>query len=99
MQRNNEADLVRASLPVRDLFEALAEESAELSQAALKCIRAEGLNQNPTTTPVGDAWDNLLEELTDVYMVALAMGVMPDEATIKNSPKWKRWIKRINNAQ
>lgn len=99
MKRHNEADLVRMGLSPRDLLEAMAEEGSELSQAALKCIRAEGLNQNPTPTPVGEAWDNLVEELTDVCMVALAMGVMPDEATIKNSPKWKRWIKRINNAQ
>lgn len=32
----------------RTLLEQLAEEAAELSQAALKLIRAEGLSNNPT---------------------------------------------------
>ena len=96
MKRHDEAELVRMGLTPQALLEAMAEEGAELSQAALKCIRAEGLNQNPTPTPVGEAWDNLVEEITDVCMVALVLGIMPDEEAIKNNPKWKRWISRLN---
>ena len=39
----------------RTLLEQLAEEASELSQAALKLIRAEKLSDNPTTTHVSIA--------------------------------------------
>ena len=55
-----------SNLPDRELLEQLAEESAELSQAALKCIRAQGFSQNPTPVSCEDAMKNLQEEINDV---------------------------------
>ena len=77
----------------RALLEQLAEEAAELSQAALKLIRAEKLSDNPTTTHVSIASEQLIEELADVLMVADAVGV-PVLESCDNS-KWRRWAARI----
>ena len=52
----------------RTWLEALAEESAELSQAAIKLIRAEGRNMNPTSVSATAAYQNLLEEVADVFI-------------------------------
>lgn len=54
----------------RTLLEQLAEEAAELSQAALKLIRAEKLSDNPTPANISIASEQLNEELADVLMVA-----------------------------
>ena len=60
-------------LPPRDLYAQLAEEGAELTQAALKCIRAQGFSQNPTSLSCEDAVKNLWEELNDVLLVAYGL--------------------------
>lgn len=77
----------------RALLEQLAEEAAELSQAALKLIRAEKLSDNPTTTHVSIASEQLIEELADVLVAADAVGV-PVLESCDNS-KWRRWAVRI----
>lgn len=77
----------------RTLLEQLAEEAAELSQAALKLIRAEKLSDNPTTTHVSIASEQLIEELADVLVAADAVGV-PVLESCDNS-KWRRWAARI----
>lgn len=77
----------------RTLLEQLAEEAAELSQAALKLIRAEKLSNNPTTTHVSIASEQLIEELADVLMVADAVGVSVLESY--DNSKWRRWAARI----
>ena len=59
----------------RTLLEQLAEEAAELSQAALKLIRAEKLSDNPTPANVSIASEQLIEELADVLVAADAVGV------------------------
>ena len=48
----NYRDYILDKLDERTLLEQLAEEASELSQAALKLIRAKGLNNN--NTPAGD---------------------------------------------
>lgn len=48
----NYKDYIFNKLDERTLLEQLAEEASELSQAALKLIRAKGLNNN--NTPVGE---------------------------------------------
>ena len=45
----------------RTLLEQLAEEAAELSQAALKLIRAEKLSDNPTPANVSIASEQLMK--------------------------------------
>lgn len=77
----------------RTLLEQLAEEAAELSQAALKLIRAEKLSDNPTTTHVSIASEQLIEKLADVLVAADAIGV-PILESCDNS-KWHRWAARI----
>lgn len=77
----------------RTLLEQLAEEAAELSQAALKLIRAEGLSDNPTPANVSIASEQLNEEFADVLMAADAIGI-PILESWDNS-KWRRWAARI----
>ena len=84
---------IRKSLTDRDLLELLAEESAELSQACLKLIRAKGLSNNVTPKTEAECMDNLLEEISDILMVLEVMGI--DLPNIENNPKWKRWAKRL----
>ena len=67
---NNENMAIIKQLPRRDRLEALAEEANELSQAALKLIRAEKLNQNPTPKTEYEAKTSLLEEFYDVLICA-----------------------------
>ena len=61
-------------LTERELLEQLAEEAAELSQAALKLIRAGGMSNNATPITEQKAIDNLKEELHDVLAVASLLG-------------------------
>lgn len=74
------------------VYEQLAEEAAELAQAALKCARILR-NENPTPLKMDDCVGNLVEEATDV---AVCLG----ELDIRTSPdifklKRDRWVKRI----
>ena len=84
---------VRSHTDRRTLLEQLAEEAAELSQAALKLIRAEGLSDNPTPANVSIASEQLNEEFADVLMAADAVGI-PVLESCDNS-KWRRWAVRI----
>lgn len=80
-------------LTERELLEQLAEEAAELSQAALKLIRAGGMSNNATPITEQKAIDNLKEELHDVLAVADLLGVINYDND--KNPKWKRWAKRL----
>ena len=62
-------DFISETLSERELLEQLAEESSELSQAALKLIRAAKYNDNPTPTKEKEAIENLVEEYGDVLAV------------------------------
>lgn len=87
------------TLDERLLLEQLAEEASELAHAALKLIRTFKGNKNPTPVPIGEAMDNLREELIDVAMTLLAMDFDLDQLAIDalNAPKWKRWYERVRN--
>lgn len=67
--REDYRDFILKKLDERTLLEQLAEEASELSQAALKLIRAKGLNNN--NTPVGEqeAMLSLALEYMDLLMV------------------------------
>ena len=60
---------ISASLTTRTILEQLAEESAELSQAALKLIRASGASENKANISIKEAEANLIEEIRDVLMI------------------------------
>lgn len=87
-----------SDLPDRDLLEQLAEESAELSQAALKCIRAYGINQNPTPISEDKALASLKEEANDVLIVLVILG-LADQSTVHDWRKLVRWAERIQEAR
>lgn len=67
-----ELDYIRSTLSDRELLEQLAEEAAELGQAALKLIRATGVTRNPTKVDVGKASLALEKEFEDVVAVMSA---------------------------
>lgn len=82
----------------RALLEGLAEEASELSQAALKYIRAAQLSNNATPTTIEEAKTALQEELTDVlnYCELLGLEPLPEEKALE---KLKRCSKRLKKAQ
>lgn len=92
-------EYVKSHLDDRTKLEQLAEEAAELSQAALKLIRAKGMSDNATPIDKEKALDNVKEEIIDVLMCVKAcgfdfgdIGVME---VMENSPKWLRWAERL----
>lgn len=90
---------VKMLLDERTLLEGVAEEAAEVSQAALKLIRALWLNNNMTPVSPEDAEAKLLEEFVDVMMCFRALGY-DVESLAENSyynRKWKRWVNRLQD--
>lgn len=79
-----------------EILAQLAEEAAELAQAALKLRRAmDGVN--PTPVEFSEAYNNLIEEYSDVTLCLreLDMNYSPDII----EKKTKRWIKRLKGAR
>lgn len=87
-----------SNLPDRDLLEQLAEESAELSQAALKLIRAKGMSQNPTPIGEDEALASLKEEANDVLIILEILGFC-DQSAVRDWRKLARWAQRIREAK
>lgn len=70
----------------------LAEEAAELAQAALKLRRVlDGWNPTPVTEQ--EARQNLLEEYTDVVHCAMELGLLKNPYLI--AEKHDRWRQRL----
>lgn len=86
-------DYVMTTLGSRDLLEQLAEEAAELAQAALKMIRAYGLNGNACRCTPSEASDSLVEEIGDVEMLTDLLGL--GAADTGDNPKWERWARSL----
>lgn len=83
-----------------ELLAQLAEEAAELSQAALKLRRAM-TGYNPTPVTVAEADANLIEEAADVNLVLsllLSDNVISEIEEIKQR-KLKRWLNRLEESQ
>lgn len=86
-----------------DKMETVAEEAAEVSQAALKLIRAKELSWNPTPMDSGEAWENLCDEIIDL---CLALDVCRFDvagfagyASSSQNPKLKRWVDRLEKKE
>ncbi|MBE5721843.1 MAG: hypothetical protein EGR31_00180 [Clostridium sp.] len=94
MDRLNEK--IKQHIPQDELLAQLAEEAAELSQAALKLRRALGCN-NPTPVTADEARRNLVEEAADVYNVLGLLLDAADNAEIYSIIRRKkaRWLKRL----
>lgn len=87
---------IKQRLPQDELLAQLAEECAELSQAALKLRRAlTGINPTPVT--VDEARKSLVEEAADVYNVLGLLLDAADNAEIYSiiRRKKERWLKRL----
>lgn len=84
---------IKDNVPLPDLYEQLAEEAAELSQAANKMARAlRGVNPTPKTET--EAYHNVIEEYTDVVNVACnILDIHPD--WLVSDYKLYRWTKRL----
>lgn len=94
MDRLNEK--IKQHIPQDELLAQLAEECAELSQAALKLWRAlTGINPTPVTAD--EARRNLVEEVADVYNVLGLLLGAEDNAEIYSiiRRKKERWLKRL----
>lgn len=97
--RESAIDVIREHLDQSELLTQLAEEAAELSKAALKLRRVyTGINPTPVTGK--EAFNNLLEELADVYTCVHVMNL----DTIENMnevqrimlTKQQRWAERLD---
>ena len=87
---------IKQHIPQDELLTQLAEECAELSQAALKLRRAlTGINPTPVT--VEEARKNLVEETADVYNVLGLLLDAEDNAEIYDIIRRKkaRWLNRL----
>lgn len=74
------------------MLEQLAEEAAELSQAALKLARILR-GENPTPVTEEEAWKHLIEEYTDVYQCAEELEIPVDLLQMRR--KEKRFMERM----
>lgn len=86
-------EYIKSRIPLPDLYEQLAEEAAELSQAANKMARyLRGIN--PTPKSEQEVQNNLIEEYTDVVNVACnILEIHPD--WLVSDYKLYRWAKRL----
>ena len=94
-------DKIISSLTLDDLLIQLAEEAAELAQAAAKYYRVTH-GANPSPVSLQDARDALVEEIADVNVAAEAvrrnMGISCDEIAEVEDAKIERWRRRIDDA-
>lgn len=96
----NYRDYILDKLDERALLEQLAEEASELSQAALKLIRAKGLSNNVTPKTEREALLNLMEEIEDFSIVITLLyrkdnKLLTTTGGTKRQNKWKRWAERL----
>jgi Zn-dependent oligopeptidase len=96
----NAVGYIYDNVPRRELLEQLAEESAELSQDALKLCRALEGAHNSTETTQREAVQNMAEEFVDVLNAYTAIfgdweAVEKAVEQSKRSPKWGRWVDRL----
>lgn len=86
---------IKDYLPEKEILAQLAEECAELAQAALKLRRALD-GTNPTPKGDDECREALQEEIADVFV---CLGELPDGAGERLAywadAKRKRWLKRL----
>lgn len=84
---------IREKVPVPDIFDQLAEEAAELAQAANKMARVMR-GTNPANIDEKEAMKNVIEEYTDIHVVAKdILELQVDE--LQADYKIDRWAKRL----
>ena len=96
MSRTEELlNYVRSHVSSRELLAVIAEESAELTQAALK-LRRVGSKEHPTPKPINELYDNFEEEIADVFLCVKVLGM--DISTPICMEKLERWVRRLEAA-
>lgn len=88
-----------------EILAQMAEEAAELAQAALKLRRAMD-NTNPTPKSIGECGNNLIEEYADVLVclrvfsqsVRIDWNALKDELKDIGEAKYARWLTRLQEA-
>ena len=98
-------EYIIANLSEEDILCQIAEEAAELAQAALKLRRA--ITQtNPTPVTVEQAADNLVEEYGDTVVACVVYFMKHDLIDRKyvdvlehSNPKYSRWAQRIKEGK
>ena len=95
-------EYIQEKLTTEDLLCQLAEEAAELAQAALKLRRVYN-GSNPTPTTYEEAIGNLHEEIADVRLLLKMLSLDdPNDKALQNhimQAKIKRWATRIKAAR
>lgn len=86
---------IKNKLTRRELLEQLAEECSELTKAAMKTIRAEGLSENLTPTSRVEAEKNFTEEQLDIISVLYILTGSKMYEHIMYYPKYVRWAIRL----
>lgn len=86
-------DYIREHVDRCTVIQQLAEESIELGNAALKLVRVID-GSNPTPITLNDAEKHLVEEYTDLMLVAEVLGLKVDLDIYET--KLERWKKRIS---
>ena len=83
-----------------ELLAMLAEEAAELGQAALKLRRVLD-GSNPTPVGYELAKKNLIEEAADVLLCMRTVHALDDQRTIEliKAKKYQRWLERLGKAR
>lgn len=98
----NQISRIVETIGLSALLEQLAEESAELAQAALKTARVLR-DENPTPVTYHDAWEHLVEEIADVTLCIEALNpAKPDDLEPVGDimlHKFKRWMQRLGDRQ
>lgn len=98
-------EYIAENLSEEDILCQIAEEAAELAQAALKLRRA--ITQtNPTPVTVEQAADNLVEEYGDTVVACVAYFMkhgLIDRKYVdileKSNTKYSRWAQRIKESK
>lgn len=85
---------IREKLSTGELLAGLAEEAAELVQAALKTRRAVD-GKNPTPVSLEDSMAHMAEEVADVFLYADALNVDWVKVLGTVGAKRRRWLKRL----
>ena len=84
----------KINLPTDELLAGLAEECAELSQAALK-LRRVYTQINPTPIKEEQAEDDFYEEIADVLLYLEQIGYPKEYVETVMNTKRERWSKRM----
>lgn len=93
-------EYIRKQLPQEELLAQLAEEATELAHAALKLRRVYD-GTNPTPVKRTEAFNNLLEEIADVWLLLEVLKL--DKHLVKYGnimeAKLTRWAERLKAAR